>query len=269
MRTTPPRVPRRLGLLLLAASVLLTTGCRLRAELNLTVEEDGSGVVEFAVALDDEAIERRPDLADDLAVDDLVAAGWVVTGPAEEADGDTWIRARHAFGRPEELALLVAEVAGPDGPFRDFAVVRDDAFAETTYRFEGTVDFTAGLDDVTADPELAEALDAEPLELIEERLGAAIDELISVQVAVRLPGSVDSNAPTRASNGAVWQPSVLEREALTLRATGTVTRTERWAWVGGAALAGTALVLFLAIRLVLWRRRHADDATAGSAGGGS
>lgn len=253
-RTAPTRLWRslRAGLALLVLAAL--AGCEVRTELNVTVEEDGSGQLELAVALDDEAVARRPDLLEELDLSDLAGTGWDVTGPAEEADGATWIRARHDFGTPEELGVLVDEVAGEDGPFQDFSLTREDAFAERRYRFDGTVDFTAGAGALAEDPELAAALDAEPIELLEQRLGAAIDEMVQVQVAVRMPGSVESNARTQASNGAVWQPSVVEREIVDLRATSTVSRPERLVWAGVAAVAAFALVLYLLIRAAAWRR---------------
>lgn len=255
LATAATAVRRRFARVGLAALVLLAlAGCEVRTELNVTVEEDGSGQLELAVALDDDALSRRPGVLDDLDLSDLTDTGWEVTGPAEESDGDTWIRARHAFATPGELGVLIEDVAGPDGPFRDFRLTREDEFAESRYRFDGTVDFTAGAGAFAADPELAEALEAEPIELIEQRLGAAIDEMVEVQVAVRLPGSVDSNALTQASNGAVWRPSIVEREVVDLRATGTVSRSERLVWVGVGAVAAFALVLYLLIRAASWRR---------------
>ncbi len=259
---------RSLPLRALCALVALALlgACQLRTELNVTVDPDGGGTVELGIGLDDDALERHPDLGQDVAdggvldVGDLVDGGWEVTGPAREADGLTWLRARQDFGTPEELATLVDELAGEDGPFRDFRVERVDAFASTEYRFGGTVDFTRGVEGVTEDAELAEALGAEPLDLLEERLGAAVDELVQVQVAVRLPGEVASNAPTRASNGAVWRPSVLERESVQLAATGTVERTERLVWVAVAVAAAFALVCLVAVRLVLRARRRAEGA---------
>lgn len=242
----------RAGLALLA--LVLLAGCEVRTELNVTVEEDGSGDVELAVGLDEDALSRRPDVLDELDLSDLTDTGWELTGPAEEADGFTWIRARHRFGTPDELGVLIADVAGGEGPFRDFALRRDDELTESRYRFEGTVDFTSGVAALAEDPELAAALEAEPIELLEQRLGAAIDEMVEVQVAVRLPGSVDSNARTQASNGAVWQPSVVEREVVELRATGTVNRTGRIAWLGVGAAAAFALVLYVLVRAASWRR---------------
>jgi hypothetical protein len=257
-------VRRRLGRVGLAAVVLLAlAGCEVRTELNVTVEEDGSGVLELALGLDEDALSRRPDVLDDLDLSDLTDTGWEVTGPAEESDGITWLRAAHRFETPDELGSLVEDVAGADGPFRDFRVTRDDESTESRYRFEGTVDFTAGAGAMAADPELAEALDAEPVELIEQRLGAAIDEMVEVQVAVRLPGSVESNAVTQASNVAVWQPSIVEREVVELQATGTVSRSARLVWIGVAVVAGFALVLYLSVRLAGRRGRRSAFLSGG------
>ena len=254
---TATAVRRRVGRTLLAVGLLLAlAGCEVRAELNVTVDDDGSGDVELAVGLDEDALSRRPGVLDDLDLSDLTDAGWELTGPAREADGSTWIRARHRFATPAELTTLIDGVAGDEGPFRDFALRRDDSFTERRYRFEGTVDFTAGAGGLTDDPQVAEALDAEQVEALEDRLGVAIDEMVKVQVAVRLPGSVESNARTRASNGAVWQPSVVDREVAELRATGTVDRTGRLIGLGLGAVAAFALVLSLLVRAASRRRRR-------------
>lgn len=253
----------RVSRAVVAAVVLLVAlaGCELRTEINIDVAEDGSGTVEVGAGVDDEALERRPDLLDDLALDDLLATGWTASEPAKEADGLTWVRLRHDFARPEDVGPLVEEIAGERGPFRDFALRRDDSFASTAYAFSGVVDFSSGVTGLTDDPELAEALEADPAELIEDEIGQAIDEVLQVRVAVRLPGDVESNAPTQASNGARWNPSVLEREEVELSATGTLDRTERYVWLAVALVAAFALLLFAAIRIASWRRDRPGDPT--------
>lgn len=241
----------------LAAAVtvaLVLSGCELRTEINVDVAEDGSGTVEIGAGVDDEALDRRPDLLDDLALDDLLATGWTATAPTKEADGLTWVRLRHDFARPEDVGPLVEEIAGESGPFQDFELARDDGFADTTYRFSGTVDFTDGVSGLTDDPQVEDALEADPAALIEDEIGQALDEVLRVQVGVRMPGDVSSNAPTQASNGALWRPSVLEREAVELSATGTITRTDRYVWLAVAVGAAFGLVLFVAVRFASWRR---------------
>lgn len=239
---------------LLVVALLAVAGCQLRTDINITVEPDGSGEVVVAVALDEEGMDEHPELLENLDFGDLRATGWEVSGPEEAADGFTRVSIRHEFGAPEEVAMLLDEVAGESGPFRDFSVVREDAFAETRYRFEGVVDFRGGVDALVDDPELAEALDAEPVELIQDRLAGAIDQVLRFQVAVRLPGDVRSNAPTQASNGAVWRPSVLEEEAVELTASSTLRRNDRVLWLVVAAAAAFALILFVIVRIGLWRR---------------
>ncbi len=246
--------------LALVVAVLALSACQLRTQLNIAVEPDGSGRVEVVIGLDEDGVRQNPELLDQLDFSDLEAAGWTVTGPEPGSDGFTQVRVAHDFGAPEDLDDLLDQVDGGSGPFRDFRLTRSDGFARTRYRFDGVVDFTGGVAGVAADPALADALGADPVALIEQRVGGAVDQLLRVQVAVRLPGDVDSNAPTKASNGAVWRPSVLEREAVELHATSTIRRTGRLVWLGVAAAAGFALVLFVAVRLVLWRRRRGSPA---------
>jgi hypothetical protein len=244
---------------LLALVVVVALGaCEVRTEVGVEVEEDGSGVVRVAVALDDDAVRRFPGLEQELRLEDLRATGWEITGPTAEADGRTWIRGEKPFATPEDAGRVLAEVAGENGPFRDFVVTRERSFARTSYSFRGTVDFTGGIERF-GDDALAEALDGEPLgedvAAIEERIGAAIDEAFTFRVAVRLPGDVTgSNAPTEAENGAVWEPRLSEEGPIELTAESEVTRTGSIALVVLAVLAGIAAVLVVAG--FPWRRRR-------------
>lgn len=242
----------------LALTLLLVGACELRTQLNITVDDDGSGTVEVVVGLDEESATLRPDLLGDLAVDRLVDAGWEVTGPVPE-DGFHWVRARHAFATPEEVGPLVAQVAGEAGPFRDFEISRSSALTSETFRFRGSVDFGGLAESAVAD-DVGGAVDpsvpaADVIAELDSRFGSAVDEIVKVQVAVRLPGDVTSNAPTRASNGAVWRPSVVEEGTLALEATGTKTRLGRVVTIGIGGLIAVSLVLAGSVRLALWRRR--------------
>lgn len=238
--------------------IALAAGCEVRTEVGVEVEGDGSGTVTVSVGLDDDAVSRVPGLEQELRLDDLRATGWEITGPAPEADGFTWIRGTKPFATPEEAGRVLEEVAGPDGPFRDFVVTRERSFARTEYGFRGVVDFTGGLE-AFGDEALADALDGEPLgedvAAIEERIGAAIDETFTFRVAVRLPGDLrSSNAPTEAGNGAVWEPRLSEGGPVELVAGSESVRTGSIALVALAGLAGLAAVAVLVG--VPWRRRR-------------
>lgn len=241
-----------------ALLVLAATGCRLDVNVGFDVADDGSGVVRVAVGLDEEAARRVPELADQLEVQDLVDAGWTITGPTEEGDGRTWIRASKPFATPAEAGDVLAELSGEGGPFRDFRVERERSFLAETWRFRGDVDLTGGIDGFSDDA-LRERLDgtsfgADTAEL-ERRAGDTLDRVFRFRVAAELPGDVSSNAPLDVTGGAVWTPSLGEQ--VSLRATGEVLDTTRIAWLAVAGAAGLALVAVLIRRV---RRRTGNHA---------
>lgn len=250
--------PQRVLALVLLVAFL--AACQVRTEVAIDVAEDGSGVVTVSVGLDTVAAERVPQLENQLRVDDLEATGWTIAGPAVEADGFLWVRATKPFATPEEAGAVLAEVAGENGPFQDFRVQRAHSFARTDFTFDGTVDFRAGLA-AFSDEALAAALDGEALgqsiEAIETEIGAAIDRAFTFRVAVGLPGEVESNAPTQASNGAVWEPRISEQRAITLEATSELTRTRTYVLVGVAIVGILGLVLLVVVAPIRRRVRRA------------
>jgi hypothetical protein len=251
---------RRAPLLVaLVLAVVALAGCEVRTEVGIDVHEDGSGTVQIGLGLDDDALDRVPGIADELRIDDLRQAGWTVTGPAREADGLTWFRVTKPFGTAEEAGRILDEVAGTDGPFRSFRITRERSFARTRFGFTGDVDFAAGLESYS-DPALTDALDGQPLGEavadIERRIGASIDRVFTFRIAVRLPGDVSSNAPTKAGNGAVWQPRLSEPGPVHLEASSTTTRWSTILLTALAVAAAVAAVAILAWRPARRRRRR-------------
>ena len=232
-----------LGLFVVAA-------CQVEVGVGVEVDGDGAGLVNVGVALDTDAASQMPGLADQLEVDDLVGAGWAVTGPVLEADGRTWVRASKPFATPEEAGTVLEQVSGPSGPFRDFRLERSCSFFAETWRLLGTVDLTAGLA-AFSDDALRERLDgarfgATDAEL-ERRAGQPLDRAVRFRVQAELPGSVRSDGPVDVEGRAVWLPVLGEETALA--AQGRVLDARRIASLALAAAAGAALVVVLAYRL--------------------
>jgi hypothetical protein len=204
--------------------------------------------------LDRDGRSTTADMARLARTDDLTERGWEVTRPARDDDGYTRMRARKRFGTPGEAATVLAEIAGDDGPFRGFRIERDPSFTRTTYAFHGTVDFSGGLESL-GDERLADELGGEVLGEdqadIERRLGASLSRVVGVRIAVRLPGAVESNAPTQADNGAVWQPQLGAGEPARLAASSEVRHVAAVAWLVVAAAAALALVLLVLVRLAM------------------
>lgn len=233
--------------LLVASALLLLAGCRVDVGVEVDAEADGTGRVEAVVTLDAAAAERVPDLADQLAVDDLTAAGWAVEGPQPTEDGGVRVEASKGFRSPQEAAQVVEELSGPNGPFRDFRLSRTRSFLKTRTSFEGAVDLSGGIE-AFSDEGLrrrfgGSALGFDRAEL-ERRLGTTFDRIFGFRVAARLPGEVASNAP---GGDAVWEPQL--GQSITLSATSEEWNTRNIGAAAVSALSALALAVVVAQRL--------------------
>lgn len=230
------------------ALAVLATGCRVDLEVHVVVEEGGSGEVRAAVLLDEAAASYLPGLADQLEVDDLVAAGWVVEGPVTEGDGRTSVRARRSFATPDEADVALDDLTGPDGPFGDLTVRHDRAFAHTRHRVGGRVDLRGGVD-AFADDALRERLAGTGLGVdvaeLERRAGVPIADALRVELTATLPESGGRSSTTR------WVPRL--GEVVVVDATGDVRNTSRLVWSALSVLAAAA-----AVAVVLAGRRRGD-----------
>lgn len=255
MRFSPSaRRRRRVAAAALAALAIATTtgGCRLDVNVGVNANADGTGTVEATVTLDEAASRRAPDLENQLEVDDLKRSGWRIDGPTATPGKGQQVTATKRFTSTEEAERVVTELSGPTGPFQDFELRQQRSFLKTKTTFTATVDLSSGLAHFS-DEDLTDRLGGQPVGVdvtqLEQRLGATIDRLIGVEVGVRLPGDVTSNAPRVAANGASWQPKI--GETADLQAT-----SEQWN-AGPIALTAAAVIgAVLAMVLVLLGRRR-------------
>ena len=176
------------------ALVAVLAGCRVQVATTLTVEEDGSGTLTQAVGFDDAALARVGDLSQQLRVDDLRQAGWTVDDPVREGD-TTWVRAHHGFDDADEANLLLAQLSGPDGPYRDMVVTRTSNLLSTTTEVAGTVDLSAGVA-MFGDPQLVEVLGPDAtaglVPRIEAEEGRPAEEMVEVTFTAELPGATEA-----------------------------------------------------------------------------
>ena len=141
---------------LVALVVVVAAGCRVQIETKVDVGLDGKGTITQGIGFDDAALKRVGDPAQALRADDLVQAGWEVDAASKEGDL-TWIRVHQSFDTPEEGTALLAQLSGPDGPYRDMLINRSDGFFSTSVNVSGQIDTTAGLA-MFGDQQLATAL---------------------------------------------------------------------------------------------------------------
>lgn len=194
--------------------VFVLCGCQADLDIGVNVNANGSGSVTVTAHLDRDAASY----AEDVQTSDLVKAGWTVTGPTPVAGGGVEITASKPFATTAAAAAVVSELSGSTGPFRDLSLSRRSSFFQTRTTFGGTADLTCGLN-CFSDPQLQQTLGGtddgiDPSEL-QADAGVIVDRILQFQVAVRLPGHVQSsNAPSEVGNGAVWKIQLGQKAVL-------------------------------------------------------
>ena len=253
---------RRRVVALVAAALLVLTGCRADVTVAVDVGEDGAGEVEVTVALDAEAVARTEGL-DELRTDDLLDAGWTVAEPVSTDDGGLVLSASKPFVDPADLTAVLREVSGPAGPYAQLGLAVDRPFARTDLRFEGVLDGTVGVE-AFADPAVAAALDGLPfgtdLAALEAELGAPAGSFVGLELVVSMPGDpVDDAEATGAlaDDGTLrWSTDLAADAPVPVLAVAEVERTQPLVLLAVAALLVGLLVLLLVARLVVGLRRR-------------
>jgi len=249
---------RRLLPLLVALLAWAASACQVTLAAGVDVARDGSGRVTAGLGLDADAVRELGDVATALRVDDVRQAGWQVDGPRREDDGLTWVRASKPFADADQVPVILAELNGADGPFRDFRIVRTKSLTRSSTTFTGTLDLSRGLAGLS-DPDLTAALGDVDLGLdvegLRDRFGDALSRTVSVRATAGLPGKLVTNAPARQGGRALWSPEV--GQTVQLEASSKALRIDPVIPAG----AGFGLVLALTSAVVLLRRRR-------TAGGG-
>lgn len=240
---------RRLLPVLVALLAWAASACQVTIAAGIDVERNGTGRVTAGLGLDADAVNEVGDPATALRVDDLRQAGWQVEGPRREDDGRTWVRASKPFDNPDQAAAVVAELNGPDGPFRDFRIVRSRSLTRSKTVFTGTLDLSRGLAGLS-DPELATALGDVDLGLDLEGLRRRFGDKLKIQATAGLPGKVTTNAPARDGDRALWAPEL--GQTIQLEASSTAFRFDPVI----PAAAGAMLVLSAIALVVAVRRRR-------------
>lgn len=230
--------------------VFLLGGCQAAIDIGINVNADGSGSVTVTAHLDQAAA----DYAQDIQTADLVKAGWTVTGPTPQPGGAVEITASKPFANPVAAQAVVSELSGSTGPFRSLTLVRHQSFFETKTVFGGTADLTCGLN-CFSDPQLQQALggpdDGIDPSALQADAGVILDRIFQFQVAVRLPGHIQSsNAPSQAGNGAVWNVELGQKATLS-----AASRQWNVTHIAAAAIGGLLALALVVAGIAFARRR--------------
>ena len=222
---------------------LLLAGCEVRATVDVRVREDGSGVVRLVVAADASAVRAVESggvpIEQAIRLDDIAGAGWEVGAWVRAEDGSATITIRKPFETPEQVADIVAEAGGENGPLQDVRAERDAGVLATEYSLNGRIDLESVATGVQTDAELLANLTAQSVDpnVIDQQLLAQVKASFALEVVARFPGAEPQ--ATKAEPGAVTA----------IDATASVRKTTRLVFIIAAlALAVLAIVLW-------WRGR--------------
>lgn len=223
------------------------------ANVDVEMAENGSGVIALTAVADAELVARAPGLAEDLRVDDLVAAGWAVQGPAPTADGGLSIVLRRSFATPEEATAVLATLNGPDGPLLDVLVGRRVGERDVTLSMAGFAGVTNDLA-AFADADLLTSVGATPWAAELAASGRTLADALSLTVSAGLEGETESVAGVVGDDGRIRWSVPLDGTLVDLATTSTVSLARGGLWRALPYLALAALVLWVAAAVfVVWR----------------
>ncbi len=253
---------RWLQLALLSLCAIAVSACQTDADLTVVVENDGSGVIEFDVALDADAANDIVDLSQSgLPLTDLAQAGWTIDPPAVGDDAVTRFGVAKAFGTPEQFAEIMQELDGGSGVFTNFEIARSAGFATVDYQVIGTVSPQSF--DAFGDDTLAATL-GRSIESITDHYGATPAD-VSITVTVYVPGEVNAGDSTgetadrERGTARVWTTDLGAAGPTEVAILATTTEVIALVWRGVAIVTGVLAVLVAfgqLLRIVLPERRR-------------
>ena len=192
-----------LRVLLALFGVIALTGCQLDIELDITVEPDGTGTMTVTATADADLVAQVPTIADDLVLDDVAAAGWVIEGPNPTPEGGLVLSLTHDFSGAAEATNLLKSL-GP--PFTNPQLGRGESGDVTTNTLTGNFGLQNGFADF-ADSDLISAVGGVPFADEFAALGATPANSLGAVVRARLPGEIvdaETNGEVTADGRIVW-----------------------------------------------------------------
>jgi hypothetical protein len=173
-------------LLALCACALVLAACQVDVSVDLTMAEDGTGTITVVATADADVVRAVPTIADELALEDVVAAGWAVEGPTATPDGGVTVSISHPFTSAADATNLLNSI-GP--PFNQMAVARTTVNNDTTNSLSGLLGLSNGFESF-ADEDLVTAVGSLPFADEIAASDATPETSLNVTMQATLPGVV-------------------------------------------------------------------------------
>jgi hypothetical protein len=246
------------------ACALALVACQVDVDVDVVVEPDGTGTITVVATADAEVVAAVPTIAEEIVLDDVVAAGWVVDGPVATDDGGLSVRMTHDFVSDQEATNLLRSL-GP--PFGQMTVQRGTTGEETTTQMSGLLGLTNGFE-TFADDDLVQAIGSVPFAEEIAASGATPATSMSVTFTAALPGQIveENTTGSIGSDGTVEWIVPMDDSVLNLRAEAKQSPgDDRW-WARPlsvvaliALIAWVAFMVFYIAYVAIARWRRARD----------
>lgn len=203
------------------------------------MRENGSGILRVLVTADPSAVRAAESggvpLEQAVRLTDLADGGWDVGKWQRADDGSAAITLTKPFDSPDDVARIVKEASGDNGPLK-LRATRSKGLLSSSYKVSGRADLANVTTGVPTDPELLANLSAQSVDpnVIDQQLLAQVKASFELDVVARLPGKVST---THAKPGA----------DTAIAASASVRNTNRLIFL-------IAALGFLVLAAVVWRR---------------
>lgn len=203
------------------------------------MRENGSGILRVLVTADPSAVRAAESggvpLEQAVRLTDLADGGWDVGKWERADDGSASITLMKPFDSPDDVARIVNEASGDNGPLK-LRATRSKGLLSSSYKISGRADLANVTTGVPTDPELLANLSAQSVDpnVIDQQLLAQVKASFELGVVARLPGKV---VTAQAKPGAVTP----------IAASASVRNTNRLIFL-------IAALGFLLLAVVVWRR---------------
>ena len=202
-RVAPPSL---CAIVCLLFFVIVLSACRVDTVVTLDVNENGSGVLSIVTTADADVVAQTPDLVGDLNFDDAKTAGWTVADPLTTSDGGLQLSMTHNFSNPADATLLMSQMSGEFGQFKEMHLVRTGKDTDSTWTLTGTLEVNGGLD-AFADPALLKTIGASPFSATLANSNLDIGEAVGIEFHALLPGSIESTTGVNTLGYSQWTVS--------------------------------------------------------------
>lgn len=204
MNFAAPAVRGARRALAVVAAVVLLASCRVDQTITLAVKPNGSGEVRVSVVADAAIVAAAPDLVSDIRTDDLVRAGWKITGPRTTEDGGLRLDISRRFDTPTEATAILEQVNGPNGPLQGLSLARAGKDTNSVWTLTGTLRVAGGLD-AFLDDAGRQLVGGAPFAGDIADAGLDLGEAIGIEFVAELPGKVDATSGLQREQSIVWR----------------------------------------------------------------